>query len=75
MSSLIWRHEITKNIWHNTFGLQTKYWENPIFGNPTSSDQNLTQFCKDIDFDVKKQPLKFQIDILKIDYSINQSLK
>ena len=63
------------DITHSVCNLQTKYWENPIFGNAASSDQNFTKFCKDIDFDVRKQPWKFQIDISKIDYFADRSLK
>ena len=76
MSSLIWRREITKNfdLAHSDCNVQTKNWENPIFRNAISRDQNLTKFYNDIHFAIRKQPWKFQIYISNIRYFTDRSL-
>ena len=55
--------------------LQTKIPKIPIFGNATSRHANLTKFCRNINIDVRNKPWKFQIDISKIGYFTEHSVK
>ena len=55
--------------------LQTKIPKNPIFRNATSRHANFTKFCRIVTIDVRNKPWKFQIDISKIGYFTEQSVK
>ena len=55
--------------------LQTKIPKIPIFGNATSRHANCTKFCRIVHIDVRNKSWKFQIDILKIGYFTEQSVK
>ena len=83
-------HEICTRCWYSLGGtkskkvfditgpvckLQTKIPKMPIFRNATSRHPNFTKYCRIVTIDVKSKPWKFQIDILKIDYSTKQSVK
>ena len=47
----------------------------PIFINATSSHANFMKFCRIVTIDVRNIPWKFQIDISKIGYFTEQSVK
>ena len=55
--------------------LQTKILKNTIFGNATFGHANFTKFCRIVTIDVRNKPWKFQIDISKIGYFTEQSVK
>ena len=77
MLVFIRRHEIKKffDITGPVCKLQTKIPKIPIFGNATSRHANLTKFCRNINIDVRNKPWKFQIDISKIGYFTEHSVK
>ena len=55
--------------------LQTKIPKNLIFGNAISRHTNFTKFYRIVTIDVRNKPYKFQIDISKIDYFAEHSVK
>ena len=55
--------------------LQTKIPKIPIFENATFRHANLTTFCRNINMDVRNKPRKFQIDISKIGYFTEDSVR
>ena len=77
MSSLMRRQEIRKKyaITLLVCKLQTKIPKNPIFRNATSRHANFMKFCRIVTIDVRNKPWKFQIDISKIGYFTEQSVK
>ena len=52
-----------------------KRWNSLFSGNATSGHASFTKFCMIINTDVRNQPWKFQIEILKIGYFTEQSVK
>ena len=49
--------------------------EKTDFGNAFSRHANFTKFCTIVTIDVRNKPRKFQIDISKIGYFTEQSVK
>ena len=83
-------HEIFTRCWYSLGGtkskkifditgpvckLQTKIPKIPIFRNATSRHANFMKFCRIVTIDVRNKPWKFQIDISKIGYFTEQSVK
>ena len=55
--------------------LQTKIPKIPIFGNAISRHANFTNFCRIVHIDVRNKSWKFHIEISKINYFTEQSVK
>ena len=64
-------------FWHNLTGLwiTDQNWKRWMFRNATFRHSNFTKFCRSINIDVQNWSRKFQIDISKIGYFIEQSVK
>ena len=75
MLLFIRRHEIFFYTTGPFSKLQTKIPKISIFENAFSRHANLTQFCRIVHIDVRNTPWQFQIDISKIDYFTEQSVK
>ena len=69
------RNQIFFDITRLVYKLQTKIPKIPIFRNATSRHANFTKLCRIVNIDIRNWSWKFQIDILKICYFTEQSVK
>ena len=69
------RHKINKIITGTVFKVQTQIPKKMTFGNATSRHANFTTFCRIVTTDVRNESKKFKIDIAKVGYFTEQSVK